>query len=632
MALRFSTRLITKGKAKSRAWGVKRLLFLLLVLIAAACISLTWATHSVMNHLPFLIGHGGKAAIAAEEHGNLVDLTPWQTIQAIAPLATTLEEQAYAHQAERLADHEVDQAFSMALRSAAHQHSTPTGEALVLFNRISHFKQVVKDDQALVNKLSAQSKAPAAAVTNASSPDLGVSDLDLAKAQLALDTDQLDDAQRDYERATGDKRLRIQQELAAHESSMRKEKAASNAKPEELASAEHYGTLYGRLIAWSHQRNRYRLILEAQSAAKRAARQLADEHNALESQADAEPAPAGDSAAARANRMAAFERRTEQNKTLAIYDDRIQTQQQLASVYGQWALQVQVQHRIVNHLILRSVTSIVIVLIVLIAIEWFIGRLLERPGLDARRTHTLRTILKVCLQILAVVIILGLAFGMPRQTPTVLGLVTAGLAVALQDYILAFMGWFVLVGRNGIRVGDWVEISSPGGVNSVSGEVVEIGLFRTTLLESGNWTDAGHPTGRRISFINSYAIRGQYFNFSTTGQWMWDEIVLNVPPSESLPGEVEAIHRIVVEETEKIASTAEQEWKQATRQAGMRLFSAQPAVILRPTGSDVELRIRYITRAADRFEMRNRLYQRLLEISRNPEALPAQRALETQSL
>ena len=49
-------------------------------------------------------------------------------------------------------------------------------------------------------------------------------------------------------------------------------------------------------------------------------------------------------------------------------------------------------------------------------------------------------------------------------------------------------------------------------------------LFTTTLLETGTLADKGLPTGRRITFMNGFAIRGQYFNFSTTGQWMWDEI------------------------------------------------------------------------------------------------------------
>ncbi len=79
------------------------------------------------------------------------------------------------------------------------------------------------------------------------------------------------------------------------------------------------------------------------------------------------------------------------------------------------------------------------------------------------------------------------------------------------------------MGKNGIRLGDWVEI------NGVTGEVVELGMFHTVLLETGNWTDSGHPTGRRVTFTNSFAVEGHYFNFSTSGQWLWDELQIVLP-------------------------------------------------------------------------------------------------------
>jgi len=77
----------------------------------------------------------------------------------------------------------------------------------------------------------------------------------------------------------------------------------------------------------------------------------------------------------------------------------------------------------------------------------------------------------VALQIVGVVVILLVLVGVPGQLGTMLGLAGAGLTVALKDFIVAFIGWFVLMGRNGMRIGDWVEI------NGVSGEVVELGMF-----------------------------------------------------------------------------------------------------------------------------------------------------------
>src|SRR5213075_3396958 len=111
------------------------------------------------------------------------------------------------------------------------------------------------------------------------------------------------------------------------------------------------------------------------------------------------------------------------------------------------------------------------------------------------------------------------------------------------------------MGRNGIRIGDWVEI------NGVAGEVVELGMFHTVLLETGNWTDAGHPTGRRVTFTNSYAIEGHYFNFSTSGQWLWDEVRVSIPAGKDPYRVVESLQKRVQEVTAESAQLAEQEWK-----------------------------------------------------------------------
>jgi len=197
---------------------------------------------------------------------------------------------------------------------------------------------------------------------------------------------------------------------------------------------------------------------------------------------------------------------------------------------------------------------------------------------------------------------------MPQQTPTILGLVTAGLTVVFQDFILAFCGWFVLMGPNGIRVRDWVEIDGVGG------EVVELGIFRTWLLETGNWTANGHPTGRRVSFLNGYAIRGKYFNFSTVGQWMWDEIKVSVPSGTGVHPLIEKIYESTVEVTQNDAKMAEAEWKRVTHEEGSPQFSAMPSVNLRPAGAGVDIVVRYITRAGLRLEKRNQLFETILDL------------------
>ena len=260
------------------------------------------------------------------------------------------------------------------------------------------------------------------------------------------------------------------------------------------------------------------------------------------------------------------------------------------------------------HLILQSTALIVFIVICMLLSDALVRRFLARPSLDRRQMQTLRTILEVGVQALGIVCILLVVFGSPRQTSTILGLATAGITIVLQDFILAFFGWFVLMGKHGIRVGDWVEI------NGVGGEVTEIGLIYTTLLETGTLKDKGNPTGRSITLINGYAIRGQYFNFSTSGQWMWDEITVSIPLSANTQDTVDRIQTAVLDETKDNSQAAEGEWKRATHGQTFSEFNATPVVNLTPSGSGVDVRVRYVTRAPSRVEVRNRVYQRVIDL------------------
>jgi small-conductance mechanosensitive channel len=584
-----------------------------LVLIFVLCIAFSWTTRDAMSSLPFL---GGQNRYASRFGGEktIVDLSPWQTAQAMSALAVSSEERQYAREAERLAAHEADQAFALALRQASTQRPVLSAEAQAISKKIEQLQQTAKADQARVDGLTATAAKSSEAKKGSADQVLpGSDELQLAKAQLALDEDELSDAQQDFARACGDQRARIQQELTAHQAEESKYEAQMRDQGQmSVLSASRYATLAGRTGAWLAQRSRYQLLEQARQKAQADGASLTAQHNLLESQIGKDSPAGGESGPDTAARLARIQQRSKQRQILSIYDDRIQTQQQLAVVYNKWANQVVLQHRIVLHLILQSLAAIAFILICVIVCNALVRHITDRPGLDGRRLRTLRTLAQMGVQLVGLVLILLVIFGVPSQISTVVGLTTAGLTVALQSFILAFFGWFILMGKNGIRVGDWVEI------NGVGGEVVEISLFRTTLLETGNWTDKGHPTGRRVTFINNFAISGQYFNFSTAGQWMWDEIAISVPASADTYAMVELIQNSITEEGESDARLAEKEWRHASRQDGLRQFSAAPSVSLRPSASGVNLVVRYVTRASDRFEMRNRLYRRVVEVLQSP--------------
>jgi hypothetical protein len=157
--------------------------------------------------------------------------------------------------------------------------------------------------------------------------------------------------------------------------------------------------------------------------------------------------------------------------------------------------------------------------------------------------------------------------------------------------------------------------------------VVELGMFHTVLLETGNWTDSGHPTGRRVTFTNSFAIEGHYFNFSTTGQWLWDELKVVLPSSQNPYPVVDSIQKTVLEATAGSVGQAEREWQSATYSRDMSTLSAAPAVSVKPVIGGVEIAVRYITRANERYQMRSKLYEAAMKLIKNKDGQEPQSAL-----
>ena len=592
---------------KPRQWMAT---FGLLGLVLAAAAGLVLTRESGPPETSMTPGHGTP----------LVDERPLQTARKLASLALDQDEQRFAQQAMKVADHEVDLAFAAGLRNAT-EHPVPlTPVAKQLYSHVSQAEATVKADEDRIDQLKKQLAA--------ASPDRQDSiqqQIDLIHAQHEYDQDELDDAKEDLMRSGVDPLTRIQRQFNRHEDAEHAYDATHAQTPPNNVEVNYSaGNLISAVNAWRGLRGKVVQLEQARDEALQAESTLGQSHEALEKQVSAEEADklavaqttsqfsgqakdANSNATAKAA-IATLHRLSVDQKDLSDLDKRIQDHQELANIYGNWTNQVRSNQRAALHAMIRS--ALLIALILLCA--YLTGRLVDHffadLGPERTRLRTLRVVIRFALQAVAVLLILFVLFGAPNQMPTILGLAGAGLTVAMKDFIVGFFGWFVLMGRNGLRVGDWVEI------NGVVGEVVEINLLRTVLLETGNWADTGHPTGRKVAFVNSFAIEGHFFNFSTSGQWLWDEIQILVPSNQDPYPIIESIQKMVAKETEAAAHAAEQEWKKAAGSHRAQSVSAAPAVNLRPTTSGVEVHVRYITSAHERYAMRTRLYQQLVAV------------------
>jgi small-conductance mechanosensitive channel len=536
----------------------------------------------------------------------LIDQRPLETARNLAALAASPGERAFAARALRLADDEVDLAFAIALRDAAAHPPPPTPETQALLDRIKQLQARVDADQQRIEQLKQAARGK-------HGEDIQ-QQLDLAQGELSLDQDALSDAKKDLGRTGGDLHSTIQRLLEEHEAAGHANAAASAEAPPQAARAT--SELASQLRNWAALRDRHKQLLAAEDEATAAAAALTQALQALAEQVKQQRVAvraarqSGDTQQVPAA-LSMVQQAAEDGKSLSDYDRRIKDEQDLSSVYRDWATLVANRQQRSLHGILQSVALILAICIAAFAADHLIGRFEARLAPDRRMLRSLRFIARFGVQVVALVLILLVIFGAPGQVTTLLGLAGAGLTVALKDFIVAFFGWFVLMGKNGIRVGDWVEI------NGIGGEVVEVGVLRTVLLETGGWSDAGHPTGRKVVFVNSFAIEGHFFNFSTTGQWLWDQLEVLVPPQEDPYPIIDAIQKLVAKETAANAALAEQEWQRVAGSRALKSFSATPAINLKPTNIGVEISVRYITRAHERYELRTRLYRAVVELLRS---------------
>ncbi len=560
-----------------------------------------------------------KPASGTAAQAPMVDQTPLLTAQRLVQMPTSAEEKPFAEEALRLADHEMDLAFAAAVRDAEENPPVLSAQAKEIETRLQEAEKALGADKARVAQLTvAYEKA------GGDRKDSLEDQLDVAKAQQELDQDEVDDAKQDLIRSGGDPKGRIQAMVEEHEAASH---AADSLHVTVSNAVEERGLIH-RFEQWSALHQKQMLLWQAKQEAESSAAYFSTRHKVREAQIaekktsarptepQIDPGKATASSAPNAKlsseESAALVKATKQRsavaKALASLDKRIDDQKQLAENYGKWIEAVAAKQRAVVHGALTGLAIILAILLIGIFFDSWLERLLGKTSLDRRQVETMRTVTRVSVQICAVLFILLVIFGPPSQLGTILGLAGAGLTVALKDFIVGFLGWFVLMGKNGIRLGDWVEI------NGVTGEVVELGMFHTVLLETGNWTDSGHPTGRRVTFTNSYAIEGHYFNFSTSGQWMWDELQVVLPTGQDPYPIIDAIQKKVAESTAETAKQAEQEWQHAARSRQMNALSAAPAINVKPVIGGVEIAVRYITRANERYQLRAKLYQAAVDL------------------
>ena len=236
-----------------------------------------------------------------------------------------------------------------------------------------------------------------------------------------------------------------------------------------------------------------------------------------------------------------------------------------------------------------------------------IEEILARGIKESKTKYSLRKTFSIIYIIVFLIIIARIWVENAQTLLVSYGLVAAGVAVALQDFFKNFAGGIVLFATGIYSVGDRIEI------NGKYGDVIDIGILYTTLMELREWIDGDQETGRLTIVPNGHVLSGHVSNYNKDNSYVWDELMLPITYASDWREAEQRIISIVQRETETLQTQAEKEISKLGDKYYLFKRSTEPAVYLTMTDNWISLHIRYIAEFKERRVLKNRVSRLILE-------------------
>ncbi|GAB4177217.1 MAG: mechanosensitive ion channel [Calditrichia bacterium] len=190
---------------------------------------------------------------------------------------------------------------------------------------------------------------------------------------------------------------------------------------------------------------------------------------------------------------------------------------------------------------------------------------------------------------------------------TFLGLITAGLAIALQDLVKSIAGWIFILWRRPLSIGDRIEV---GGIK---GDVIDIRLFKFTLAEIGNWVDADQSTGRILHLPNSMVLSEKIANYTQSFNYIWHEIPVLITFESNWKKAKEIIIQIGNKHAKTISEEARKHIRNASKKYLIYYRYTDPIVYTTVKDSGVLLTLRYLVNPRQRRGIEEAMWEDILD-------------------
>jgi small-conductance mechanosensitive channel len=242
-----------------------------------------------------------------------------------------------------------------------------------------------------------------------------------------------------------------------------------------------------------------------------------------------------------------------------------------------------------------------------------LGRLLPRLAInrlpdESPHIYLVRKVTTYVVNTLAILLTAGIWLENLGSLSVTLGILAAGLAFAMQEVIGSIAGWASILAGRPFTIGDRIE------AGEIRGDVVDISVLRTTLMEIGNWLGGDHNTGRIVTVSNAFIFKEQLFNYSQHLHYVWDEIAVPV----TYESDWQRARQIMVDAVQQhptyqdLLPSAQEQRRRARRKFAIKITPLDPRVFVRLTDSWIELGVVYPVNTDARRSFRSEVSQQIL--------------------
>ncbi|MBK8783133.1 MAG: mechanosensitive ion channel [Anaerolineales bacterium] len=260
-----------------------------------------------------------------------------------------------------------------------------------------------------------------------------------------------------------------------------------------------------------------------------------------------------------------------------------------------------------NDPFVRKIAAAVIGMIVINLIVRFFQGLISSRVESRDMRYGIRRGLTFFGYLAAILLIIGIFSNQLSSISVALGVAGVGIAFALQEVIVSIAGWIALSLGQFYTIGDRVQL---GGIK---GDVIDISILRTTIMEMGEWVKGDQYNGRIVRIANSFVFKEPVYNYSADFPFVWDEITIPIKYGSDHNLARQIISRVASDSVGEYVENARNQWAVMTRKYAVENAVVEPMVFLTANDNWMEFTLRYVVDFGKRRGTKDLLFTQILD-------------------